>query len=122
MRPVLLAVAMAVLAFTATAARALTAAPYGSTTTFVTVDAVQVDYSYLTVSGIRQGDGAASDWRFTFYIPSSPTEPGRAVAQIQSCERMALLAMAKPGQYLLEVVMPASSYGEPSCKLARVIP
>jgi hypothetical protein len=89
------------------------------TTTFVAVDAVKVDHTRIVVTGVLEGEATAVDREFYFtfsaYSTSQPYE------QRQSCERLALVAMAKPGFYTFSVTQGSSS-GYPSCTLARVTP
>jgi hypothetical protein len=110
------------------AALILAALPWGSraqTTatvyTFVTVDSVEVVTSRLTITGIEQGASAPSTQYVYFSSPSSTSDLGSA--DLQACHRMALLAMSKPGQYLL-TLRPyySSTYYYASCKLTRVNP
>ena len=84
---------------------------------FTTVDAVESNGSVLTVTGIVRGDSAPSAQPFYFtYAPA-----GELVASVASCERKALLAMSKPGQYLLTIWRPGP-YDLLPCKLTRVGP
>jgi hypothetical protein len=82
---------------------------------FVTVDAVQVVESRVVVTGIVQGDAAPS----TYAVMS--VSSANTYAFVPNCQQQALLAMAKPGQYLLEIFYGGSYYAS-SCKLTRVNP
>lgn len=93
-------------------ARAQTTARY----VFTTVDAVSSYVTTLSITGIQEGQAAATEVRVYFYAYD---EAAKAMV-IQSCERKALLAMNKPGQYTFEVSW--STYGYPTCKLTRVNP
>lgn len=86
---------------------------------FTTVDAVKVDHNELVITGVVQGESAASDrtFYFNFSTAGSFNAPWE---QRQSCERLALISQAKPGQYLFEVEW--QSYGYPKCRLSRVTP
>lgn len=100
---------------------ALAASPAAAQTTssswtFETVDDVQVytNTSYaspqvtVTVTGIVQGESAATT--------HSAMIVDEARATAEACERMALLALSKPGQYRFTLS------GVSGCKLARVAP
>jgi hypothetical protein len=95
-------------------ARAQTAPmPAYSGKVFATVDAVSIESSNrVVVTGIVQGETAPTTW----YVSKDSDTFGFA----ENCQRVALLAMAKPGQYLLEIKQP--SYNTPVCKLTRVVP
>jgi hypothetical protein len=102
-----LAIALAVVAIPA-------AAQTYSSKVFVTVDAIQVRGATVYVTGIVQGESAPTT--YSMYGPFSSDASANMVFA-QSCQQDALLAMTKPGQYLLE--LSASNY---SCKLTRVSP
>jgi hypothetical protein len=57
-------------------------------------------------------------------VGGAGSDPGPAVAAAQNCQRLALMAMAKPGQYRFEMVDVAVPYYgyETRCKLSRVVP
>jgi hypothetical protein len=93
---------------------------------FTTVDAFSFEAQSctFTITGILQGDAAASV-KAVAYSCSSSSSPYSAEVdrRLQTCERMALIAMAKPGQYLFEVRPGSiSSAANPACKLSRVTP
>jgi hypothetical protein len=81
---------------------------------FATVDAVKVEYSRISITGIVEDE--ASPRTLTFYFSTSST----AYSLQQACERLGLLAMAKPGQYVLEVQQVSSL--SVKCTLARAAP
>jgi hypothetical protein len=83
---------------------------------FVTVDAVQLLESKVVVTGIVQGDAAPSTYAVIGYSGAS----GNSYAFALTCQQQALLAMAKPGQYLLEIFF-GNGFAS-SCKLTRVNP
>jgi hypothetical protein len=87
---------------------------------FVAVDAVNALPTRLQITGVKAGETAASTQ--DVFCPSSTTDNGRCAAFFENCERLALLLMTKPGQYLLKVVPGSSSYTYPECKLERVAP
>jgi hypothetical protein len=80
---------------------------------FTTVDSVEGNLNSLKVTGVLQGDSAPTTQNLVF----SGTE---SVAAAAACERKALLAMSKPGQYLFSALW--ASAGSCSCKLTRVGP
>lgn len=77
---------------------------------YMTVDAVQFNGSQLTVTGLVQGDAAPS----THTISYSFGEPARTSA-LEYCQKLLLLALAKPGQYVVQA-------GPNLCKLALATP
>jgi len=95
-------------------------APTVATTSFVAIDAVTVDHSTLAVTGVIEGEPAAVTREFHFAFTNySSTHP---YEQRQSCERLALLAMSKPGQYVFKVTVESYRWDYPSCSLARATP
>lgn len=84
------------------AGQPVTATP-GGVYVFETVDSYDVQGSYmrLTVQGVQQGQETPSSVTFGYTINSSSTSDHPR--SFERCERLALLAMSKPGQYLLEV-------------------
>ena len=92
-----------------------------ATTTYVfqTVDAGRVDGSNyrFTVTGILVGEAAPVDKLFSYYA-----SPAFQLDVVQQCERMAMLSMARPGYYLLEITPASSSAYAPTCKLVRATP
>ena len=113
-----LAAAVALAAFSPGAARAQSV-PYATTAkVFTTVDAVSVTANYVEVTGIVQGEATPSTWKtYTYLSTVDPT------AWAAMCQRNALLAMSKPGQYLLEIYYSSTTYSPYSyCKLTRVNP
>lgn len=77
-----------------------------------TVDGVEWGgSSELVITGIQRGEQAATSITVRLY----------GTEAIASCERKALLAMSKPGQYLLTLYSPyAGAYT--SCGLTKVAP
>lgn len=117
-RPALVALALsAVLA--AGAARAQSAgAPYASTGTaypFVAVDGIRSAGSSFVVRGVLQGEAAPRE--LTFTLTTSVT---LAVEAQRSCERYLVLAMEKPGAYVVTI----TQAGTPAaiCTISRVNP
>jgi hypothetical protein len=82
---------------------------------FTTVDAVDLNSITLTVTGVLEGESAPSS-HSVYFVSSAPLGD----AQLSGCERKALLAMSKPGQYTFSITQ-LTQYGV-SCKLARVAP
>ncbi|WP_375768737.1 hypothetical protein NR798_44860 [Archangium gephyra] len=111
------------LASTATLLLALSplsiASAQSSVETFVfeTVDSYELlSGAYqLTVTGILQGEAAP---RTIAIVPTSLTSTAYD-ARVRSCERMALMAMSKPGQYFFELRRLGTSQPLQGCKLTR---
>jgi hypothetical protein len=82
-------------------------AAFGDTTSYATIDAIEVVASNITVTGIISGQGTPTT---TTYPVTGGTESAAR------CDRLALLAMAKPGKYQFAVVDQGLG-GEVSCKL-----
>jgi hypothetical protein len=102
--------AAALAAFSMRAEAQTSATPY----VFTTVDAIEVEGTTLHVTGVLEGEPAAR--RITFYFSSSST-----TTQRDSCERLMLLTMSKPGQYRLHLLW--QYFGAlPKCTLERVAP
>lgn len=107
---------------------ALAAAPAaGQTTTvpyvFVTVDSVSVQGNEIAVTGMLEGESVPAE-RYKSVNPGYGADVAATVAAVQNCQRLALMAMAKPGQYRFEMVDVATYLGglETRCKLSRVVP
>jgi hypothetical protein len=84
---------------------------------FATVDSVKLESYKVIITGIIQGEAAPSSyWVMNGTYPDYAASMGFA----QACQQQALLAMSKPGQYLLELIQVSSSVGH--CKLSRVTP
>lgn len=94
----------------------LARAAYPSST-FVAVDAVKVDSSQLTLTGVRLGEDAPVTLRL---------QVSTSTALREECQRLALLAQAKPGAYHLVVEHTApDAYGRAylyTCSLVRAVP
>ncbi len=90
-------------------------------TVFAAVDSFAYDphSSLITMTGVVQGDASASEK--LFYYRGLDQNDVEALLRLQSCERMALLAMAKPGQYQFQITVPVT-YAYVTCKLTRVNP
>jgi len=82
---------------------------------FATVDSVSLAGYHLEITGVVQGEAAPSVWGVYWTAGGDPT--GWAAM----CQRNALLALSKPGQFLLEIKWGGSS-GTAVCKLTRVTP
>jgi hypothetical protein len=68
--------------------------------TLMTDDEVKVSNIGFRVTGVVQGDSASTDRDILFIYG---TESEKATAR-ENCARFLLLAMSKPGQYLLRTV------------------
>ena len=100
-----LAIASSILAAPRPAAAAITHV-------FDTVDAVEISGTAINVTGILAGQTAPTTVMFEFY------DAGR----VQRCERLAVLAMSKPGKYQFGIGGPSGPNLTPSCKLALRTP
>lgn len=81
-------------------------AAQGDVTVYDTVDAVETLGSQMTVTGIIAGQGAPSTTRYRV----GTTEEGAA-----RCDRLALLAMSKPGKFQFALV--EFSFSPFACRL-----
>jgi hypothetical protein len=84
---------------------------------FATVDSVQVEPYRLTITGIIQGEAVPSSYWVQY---GGYGDYAAAWTFVQICQQQALLAMSKPGQYLLDIYPGSSSLSH--CKLSRVAP
>ncbi|HZJ67532.1 MAG TPA: hypothetical protein VFD36_28710 [Kofleriaceae bacterium] len=87
-----------------------------------TVDAVEVVANQISVTGIVTGEGAPS--RRTFSILANATGPGSSTqtdVAASRCDRLALLAMSKPGKFQFAIVDVGSS-SRFGCKLTLRTP
>jgi len=113
----LVAMCCAIAAFTFEAALPAGAA-VGDTTTYDTIDAIEVLADQIKVTGIISGQGAPNT---TLYrIASSPTDfsgGGPTDVAASRCDRLALLAISKPGKYQFATVQVVESSPRYSCKL-----
>jgi hypothetical protein len=91
------------------------ALPVTNKVTFVTVDSVYMHWTTLRVTGIVQGEASASEYEVSFLSSSDPS-----AGRIANCQRLALLAMDRPGAYLFTLRNEGSNYY--SCRLTRVNP
>jgi hypothetical protein len=82
---------------------------------FTTVDSVAIQNGRFIVKGVVQGDAAASEHFFNFGSSLVVNSDGT----IDACNRMALMAMSKPGQYLFEMTA-SSGFNVPLCRLTRL--
>ncbi|WP_041448489.1 hypothetical protein [Anaeromyxobacter sp. Fw109-5] len=113
MKRLLLACAAA--ALVAATAQAQTALPRH---VFVAVDALEIRANLFTVTGVLDGESEARAVTFTFSSSSTSSERD----DVAACQRLALLAMTRPGQFRFEVAGGTTYYQYPACKLARVTP
>ena len=90
---------------------AVTQAGTGSLTyTFATVDGVKVIDKLIYVTGIQVGASTPTE------IPASFADSSAA----ERCDRLALIAMSKPGKYQFSILNPSS--GTYYCDLSVVTP
>ncbi|NTX03437.1 hypothetical protein [Myxococcus sp. CA040A] len=83
---------------------------------FVTVDSfVNVHATGVEITGVLRGESTARTIAFYFYTGVDGLDAGLYASR---CERMALMAMNKPGAYLFEMIKGPASYNL-SCRLTR---
>lgn len=89
-------------------------APAPGPAVYDTVDAVQVSGSRIAITGIIAGQSTPSELFYTVNNDFSSGTPEAA----NRCDRLALLAMAKPGKYQFAMMSPAGvGSGGFVCKL-----
>ena len=93
-----------------------TVAQTTTTYTFAAVDAVKMDYTELQVTGVLEGSTDPIDITVSC---RSAASYGYCTQQMEICNKYALLAMMKPGQYQLQ--WEPYWYGD-RCALKRVSP
>ncbi|WP_243338149.1 hypothetical protein [Anaeromyxobacter soli] len=82
---------------------------------FVAVDAVEIrSTTTIKVTGVVDGESAPQTVTMTLSNSSG-------VDSVAACERLALLAMTRPGQFLFEI-QGSTTYNLNVCKLARATP
>ena len=81
---------------------------------FAAVDAIEIQYTTVRVTGVVDGESAARTVTANFFSGTT------SVDQVAACERLALLAMTRPGQFRFEILQASSS--TVVCKLARGTP
>jgi len=86
----------------------------GNTITYDTVDAVEVLADRISVTGIISGQGTPSTREYTIFSSSSTT--GATDVAASRCDRLALLAMSKPGKFQFAVTL-LTGTGAFSCTL-----
>jgi hypothetical protein len=84
---------------------------------FTTVDGIRTTGGGLYVTGILEGEATATE----HYISLS-TSSSSGIDPLASCQRLAMLAMAKPGQFVLRLATPVDAYSTATCQLTRVTP
>jgi hypothetical protein len=84
--------------------------------TLVTVDAVAAGSLRLYVTGIPEGGSTPVTAELTY-----SSYAAAAYDMVASCQRMATLAMERPGLYKLQLSRGSNS-GYPYCRVARVTP
>jgi hypothetical protein len=96
-----------------------------STYVFETVDSYDIygDRREVKITGIISGEAAPRTVTLTYNAvgsTSTPTDEFATKRTFERCERFALMAMSKPGQYLLELRQESSvSTLHVGCKLTR---
>jgi hypothetical protein len=113
----LVAMCCAITAFTFEAARPAAAA-VGDTIAYDTVDAIEVFGPQIRVTGIISGQGSPTTAQYTVLgsrTASNDSEPTDVAAS--RCDRLALLAMSKPGKFQFAVFVRSITPPGVSCKL-----
>lgn len=128
MNRLLLCATVAVALFAAHAARAQVYAP-DVTKVFTAVDRVYLEFGRsLVVTGVLQGNAAASTETFTFPGGVSDSSNQYYLFALQDCVRLGTVAMAKPGAYHFEVGLAINGWGGSTwydlsgCALSRAVP
>jgi hypothetical protein len=88
-------------------------ASFGDVTLYETIDALKVIDTRVVVTGILVGQSAPSTT--TYILVLSGTNASNTVDMSARCDRLALLAMSKPGKFQFGMVDESS--GRFSCKL-----
>jgi len=91
-------------------------AAFGDTITYDTVDAVEVLADQIKVTGIMSGHGVPSTTVYRI-VSSSTSNGGPTDTAASRCDRLALLAMSKPGKFQFAVVEELVSPLKFGCKL-----
>jgi hypothetical protein len=96
--------------FSVVSASPASAAPQVATASAIydSVDAVEVRDIFIIVTGVIAGQSHPSELQYRIYTSNDPSSPSR-------CDRIALLALAKPGKYQFATVFDGTRYF--SCKL-----
>ncbi|QSQ23072.1 hypothetical protein JY651_49665 [Pyxidicoccus parkwayensis] len=82
---------------------------------FETVDGYAVlNTNRVEVTGLLRGESAQRT--LVFYFTTGSTDPSTLVSR---CDRMALLAMNKPGLYFFEMTQGQSGFTSSTCRLTR---
>ena len=90
----------------------------GDTTTYDTVDAIEVFADQIKVTGIISGQGAPSTRMYRIVSSSTDGSSGGPTDVAASrCDRLALLAISKPGKFQFAVVQIVDFSPRYSCKL-----
>lgn len=87
------------------------------TVPFMTVDAVNVTVGYnyaIVVTGVVPGESTSSTRSITFRPPGVP-DYAQVLASLEICHRQLLLALSRPGQYVVQA-------GLNLCNVALVAP
>jgi hypothetical protein len=85
---------------------------------YVTVDAVETNGYQFWITGTLQGEATATTQEFLFHIS---VDSQRMALEI--CHRHALVALNKPGQFLVEIEAVPTAFGDDlKCRLARATP
>lgn len=93
-------------------------AAIGATTTYDTVDAVEVLADQIRITGIISGQDAPSTRQYEIWgSPPSSQTGGPTDVAASRCDRLALLAMSKPGKFQFGLTPEINFPLRHSCKL-----
>jgi hypothetical protein len=95
------------------AAPASAAPPAQGPAVYDTIDAVEVWADHIVITGIISGQSSPSELSYTILDGSSTSTPGGAAR----CDRLAMLAVAKPGKYQFATVLVPGFGSRFGCKL-----
>lgn len=98
------------------ASLAVAEAPIATTSAvYETIDAIEVWGNRITITGIISGQSAPSELQYVILdLSTSSSTPTDSAAR---CDRLATLAMTKPGKYQFAMVMPDDIVHRFGCKL-----
>jgi hypothetical protein len=97
---------LAIVALTFISAAALADPPQGAPAAYDTVDSVSVGGRRIIVTGIISGQTAPSTFQYTIFDESTSSGTTDAANR---CDRLALLAMSKPGKFRFSMEHPDAS-------------
>ena len=92
-----------------------------SNLTYETVDEVEVEGVWITITGVPVGQTGTV--RFSYRISGAGASSQATEASAARCDRLALVAMTKPGKFLFAMALSTVNNGNLfSCKLVTRTP